>query len=396
MIASLLTDEPVTIHRVPDLSDTAVLVELLTSLGKKVELIDGTAIITQEQPLRSIAPAHLIEKMRASIIILGPLLARCGEATLSLPGGCSFGERPVDLHLFGMKQLGAIIDQKDQEIYAHTEKLIGSEITLSGPMGPTVLGTDNVMMAAVLAQGITTIHDAAREPECVQLATMLVAMGAQIEGIGTSTITITGVANLSGCEVSVIPDRIETISYLIAGLASGGEVTVTDTEPDHITGVLDILKEVGCEISVSGNTITAKRGETLTPFNITTEPYPGLATDLQSLFAVLALTIPGDSTITETIYPQRFAYAHELLKMGAGISFIEGSITIHGGKILHPAHVVSTDLRAGCALAITGLITKGETELTNIGHILRGYEHFTDKIASLGGTITLPNSIDQV
>ena len=337
------------------------------------------------------APYKLVKKMRGSIIVLGPLLAKRKHCKVSYPGGCAFGPRPIDLHLKGMEALGAKIDITAGYIDATVkDNLIGADINLSGKNGPTVLGTDNVMMAATLAKGTTIIRNAAREPECTNLAELLKAMGAKIEGIGTSTgtstLTIEGVENLKGVEFEVIPDRIETGTFLAMAAAGRGKLKLENTNPEHLTYVLDLLSSIGCDIKTTKSTIEIDAIEIdasnkeLKPFEIETLPYPGFPTDLQAIFTTLACTIKGSSKIKETIYPDRFSNVPELIRMGADIELFEPSIIVNGGNKLSGADVQASDLRAGAALVIAGAVADGVTDLHRIYHIERGYEDFVNKL----------------
>lgn len=382
LVASILTDEPVTLHNVPDLVDVQVLINILEPLGKKVDFKNNTTVIISQNGKSDEAPYKLVKKMRGSIIVLGPLLAKRKHCKVSYPGGCAFGPRPIDLHLKGMEALGAKIDITAGYIDATVkDNLIGADINLSGKNGPTVLGTDNVMMAATLAKGTTIIRNAAREPECTNLAELLKAMGAKIEGIGTSTLTIEGVDYLKGVEFEVIPDRIETGTFLAMAAAGRGKLKLENTNPEHLTYVLDLLSSIGCDIKTTKSTIEIDASnKELKPFEIETLPYPGFPTDLQAIFTTLACTIKGSSKIKETIYPDRFSNVPELIRMGADIELFEPSIIVNGGNKLSGADVQASDLRAGAALVIAGAVADGVTDLHRIYHIERGYEDFVNKL----------------
>lgn len=382
LVASILTDEPVTLHNVPDLVDVQVLINILEPLGKKVDFKNNTTVIISQNGKSDEAPYKLVKKMRGSIIVLGPLLAKRKHCKVSYPGGCAFGPRPIDLHLKGMEALGAKIDITAGYIDATVnDNLIGADINLSGKNGPTVLGTDNVMMAATLAKGTTIIRNAAREPECTNLAELLKAMGAKIEGIGTSTLTIEGVENLKGVEFEVIPDRIETGTFLAMAAAGRGKLKLENTNSEHLTYVLDLLSSIGCDIKTTKSTIEIDASnKELKPFEIETLPYPGFPTDLQAIFTTLACTIKGSSKIKETIYPDRFSNVPELIRMGADIELFEPSIIVNGGNKLSGADVQASDLRAGAALVIAGAVADGVTDLHRIYHIERGYEDFVNKL----------------
>lgn len=382
LVASILTDEPVTLHNVPDLVDVQVLINILEPLGKKVDFKNNTTVIISQNGKSDEAPYKLVKKMRGSIIVLGPLLAKRKHCKVSYPGGCAFGPRPIDLHLKGMEALGAKIYITAGYIDATVkDNLIGADINLSGKNGPTVLGTDNVMMAATLAKGTTIIRNAAREPECTNLAELLKAMGAKIEGIGTSTLTIEGVENLKGVEFEVIPDRIETGTFLAMAAAGRGKLKLENTNSEHLTYVLDLLSSIGCDIKTTKSTIEIDASnKELKPFEIETLPYPGFPTDLQAIFTTLACTIKGSSKIKETIYPDRFSNVPELIRMGADIELFEPSIIVNGGNKLSGADVQASDLRAGAALVIAGAVADGVTDLHRIYHIERGYEDFVNKL----------------
>lgn len=385
LVASILTDEPITLHNVPDLVDVHVLINILKPLGKKVDFKNNTTVIISQNGKSDEAPYKLVKKMRGSIIVLGPLLAKRKHCKVSYPGGCAFGPRPIDLHLKGMKMLGAEIDITGGYIDAKVKDgLKGSLINLSGKNGPTVLGTDNVMMAAALSEGRTIIENAAREPECSNLADLLVSMGAKIEGIGTSTLTIDGVKKLHGTEFEVIPDRIEAGTFLAIAAAGRGKLKLENTNPKHLTFVLDLLSSIGCDIKTSENTIEIDASKKdLKPFELETMPYPKFPTDLQAIFTTLACAIEGKSRIKENIYPDRFSNVPELIRMGADIEEFENSIIINGGKKLSGADVQASDLRAGAGLVAAGAIAEGITNIHRIYHIERGYESLEDKLNNI-------------
>ncbi len=387
MGASLLTDEQVILRRVPDLADIRVMRQLLENIGKKIDFQDGVMTITQTDKVNTEAPYELVKQMRASIIVLGPLLSRYGKCRVSLPGGCAFGPRPVDLHIKGMENLGAKISLDHGYIVAEARKLKGAPMILAGEFGSSVLGTDNVMMAGTLAEGETVIESAALEPECADLAKMLVAMGAEIEGIGTAVLKIRGVEKLHGTDFTIMPDRIETATFLIAGAITRGEITVTDCQPAHLTLPLNILKKSGFNIAVGKDNIKVSAGEKLKPFSIKTAPYPGFPTDLQAVFTVLACVINGASSISESIYLDRFSHVLELARMGAEIETKVATISINGGKELSGAPIQASDLRCGAALVLAGLVANNTTEVSRIYHIDRGYELFEEKLRQLGADI---------
>lgn len=386
MAATLLTGQTCVIRRVPDLSDVNFMAKILMSLGAKV-VVEGDTVTVRAAKLKPVGNYNLIRKMRGSICILGPLLGRQRHAQVSLPGGCVIGPRPIDLHLKGMRDLGAEITINGGYIHAKAKKLIGADVFLGGRAGPTVLGTANVMMAAVLAEGVTTIQSAACEPEVVDLAYFLNKMGAKIVGAGSPTITINGVKELRGAEHEVIPDRIETATFAIAAAATNGEVTIHGARPDHLHAVLDKLKESGVRIVRKGQTMTVSRGARLKPVDITTLPYAGFPTDAQAQMMVLMALTPGLSIITERIFESRFMHVSELARLGAEISIEGPSAIVKGGGQLSGAPVMASDLRASAALVIAGLAAKGTTQVNRIYHLDRGYEKIDAKLKRLGGRI---------
>ena len=386
MAATLLTGEKCVIRRVPDLSDVNFMAKILMSLGAKV-VVEGDTVTVRAAKLKPVGNYNLIRKMRGSICILGPLLGRQRHAQVSLPGGCVIGPRPIDLHLKGMRDLGAEITIDGGYVHAKAKELIGADVFLGGRAGPTVLGTANVMMAAALADGVTTIQSAACEPEVVDLAYFLNKMGAKITGAGSPTITINGVKELRGAEHEVIPDRIETATFAIAAAATNGEVTIRGARPDHLHAVLDKLKESGVRIDRNGQTMTVRRGARLKPVDITTLPYAGFPTDAQAQMMVLMALTPGLSIITERIFESRFMHVSELARLGAEISIEGPSAIVKGGGQLSGAPVMASDLRASAALVIAGLAAKGKTQVNRIYHLDRGYEKIDAKLKRLGGRI---------
>src|SRR5256884_3459626 len=386
MAAAFLTAEPCVIRRVPRLSDVSFMGQILTSLGARVNL-DGDTLKVQAVKIKGIGDYDLIRKMRGSICILGPLLGRLRHASVSLPGGCVIGTRPIDLHLKGMRDLGAKLTIEAGYINARTKRLIGADIFLGGRAGPTVLGTANVMMAAVLADGVTTIESAACEPEVVDLAAFLTKMGARIVGAGSPTVTITGVKELHGAEHEVIPDRIEAPTFAIATAATNGEVTLLDARPDHMHAVLDKLRESGVKVERRGSALTVKRGGQLKPVDITTLPYAGFPSDVQAQMMVLMTLTPGISIITERIFESRFMHVSELARLGADIAIEGPSAIVKGGRPLSGAPVMASDLRASAALVIAGLVAKGTTLVKRIYHLDRGYEKIDEKLRQLGARV---------
>lgn len=389
LAASLLTRDEVTIHHVPDLSDTNYMLQILMKMGADVERHSGVVTVRAEK-LKTMANYDLVRKMRASVCLLGPLVGRMKEATMSLPGGCVIGDRPIDLHLRGMEALGAVVRTEKGYVKLLANRLIGTEVVMGGKFGSTVLGTDNVMMAATLAEGRTVIEGAACEPEVVDLANFLNKMGAKIEGAGTARITIDGVKELHGCEHEVIPDRIEAGTFLIAGaIAGNGEgVTITRAAPDHLTALTAKLKEIGFTIESGEDWVTVKRGGTVQSTDLSTEPHPGFPTDMQAQMCALLTTVEGISVITETVFPQRFMHIAELKRMGAKADIEGASAIIRGVDSLSGAPVMASDLRASAALVLAGLTAEGETEIRRVYHIDRGYEHIDDKLIELGAEIT--------
>jgi len=392
LAATLLTGEPCIIRRVPDVSDTNYMLQILTALGAEVERSSGTVRITAENISHS-APYEIVRKMRASICIMGPLLARKGKAEVSLPGGCVIGDRPVDLHMKGLKAIGADINMdKGNMLISAPDGLEGKEVDLRGKHGPTVLGTDNLMMAACLTKGTTVIESAACEPEVIDLANFLNAMGAQIEGAGTRRITIQGVEKLHGIDYTVIPDRIEAGTFMVAGALCADEngITVNRVLEAHMTPTTEKLREAGhtVEFSNEGTTVKVTPGKNPVGCDITTAPHPNFPTDMQAQFTALFALTPGISVVKDTIFPQRFMHCAELNRMGANIKLDDnGTAVIKGVTELSGAPVMASDLRASAALVLAGMMAKGETEINRLYHIDRGYENIDDKLIALGANI---------
>src|SRR5271169_553280 len=386
LAATLLTDEPCVIRRVPDLTDTRFMVKILESLGATAKFEDGTVTVHAKK-IKGYADYDLVRQMRGSICIAGPLLARLHKARISLPGGCIIGARPINLHLKGFESLGAKIKIEGGYVDATAKQLGGTIMFLGGRAGSTVLGTANVMMAATLAAGVTVIESAACEPEVVDLANFLNAMGAKIAGAGSPTITITGVAKLHGAEHEVIPDRIEAATFAIAAAATNGEVTLRGARADHLHAVTDKLNEAGVVIERRGENLLARRRGQLKAVEATTLPYPGFPTDVQAqMMSLLALT-PGISIITERIFESRFMHVSELARLGAEIEIEGPSAIVKGGRPLSGAPVMASDLRASAALVIAGLAAKGATQVNRIYHLDRGYEKMDAKLRKLGARI---------
>lgn len=391
LAATLLTDEPCIIRRVPDVSDTNYMIQILNALGLHVERSSGV-VRTNCENLIADAPYELVRKMRASICVMGPLLARLHRASVSIPGGCVIGDRPVDLHLKGLEGLGANINMDAGNMLIEApDGIHGKVINLRGKHGPTVLGTDNLMMAATLAKGTTVIESAAAEPEVEALADFLNAMGAKITGQGTRTITIEGVEKLHGVEFTVIPDRIEAGTYMVAGaIASGPEgITLNRVCEKHMQPTTDKLREAGhtVEYNEAGTSVKVTRGEKPVGCDITTAPHPEFPTDMQAQFSALFATTPGISLIEDTIFPQRFMHCAELKRMGADMKVDDGRVIIHGVEQLSGAPVMASDLRASAALVLGGLKAKGTTDISRVYHIDRGYEHIEDKLCQLGANV---------
>lgn len=388
MAATLLSPEICEINDVPHLKDVEVMCAILRSMGTKVVedwaahtlFIDSSTLNTSE------APSELVKKMRASFFLMGPLLARTGRASIALPGGCSIGNRPIDLHNKGLRQLGAVIRVEQGRVDAMIEKPKGDLIYLDFP---SVGATENIMMAATLAKGITTIENAAEEPEIVDLASFLNRMGAKIKGAGTTTIKVEGVESLHGARHAVIPDRIETGTFMVAAAITRGDILIKNSVPDHVRPIIAKLIECGAVVNdeVDGLRVRGDLRE-LNAMDIKTLPYPGFPTDMQALFMALLTSVEGTSTVIETVFENRFMHAAELSRMGANIE-VNGRTARVPGNIyrLKGTRVTSTDLRGGAALALAGLIAEGTTELNEIYHIERGYENFVEKLSSLGAKI---------
>ena len=387
LAATLLTDKVSTLSNVPHLNDITTMVELLGALGADVAIEDSMALqVSAAQLNNQRAPYELVKTMRASILVMGPLLARFGKAEVSFPGGCAIGSRPVDLHLKGFEAMGACIDVRDGYIVATTESgLKGCDFTFDTV---TVGGTENLLMAAVLAQGTTVLRNAAREPEITDLVAFLRGMGADIEGDDTSTLVIKGVSELVASHYSVMPDRIEAGTFLVAAAATRGRITVENANAEHLGIVLEKLRDAGVDVSVDGNTITADMTEgQLTSVDLITAPYPGFPTDMQAQFTALNVVAEGVGRITETIFENRLMQAHEMSRMGANITVDGHSVIIRGKSSIDGAPVMASDLRASASLVIAGLAAKGETHVDRIYHIDRGYERIEEKLQAVGADI---------
>lgn len=386
LAAALLAESPLTIGNVPHLHDVTTTVSLLRRMGVEVTVGERMELEIDPGTIREfVAPYELVRTMRASILVLGPLLARFGRADVSLPGGCAIGSRPVDLHLQGLRAMGATIRVENGYIRARAERLRGARI----PMGlVSVTGTENLMMAATLATGETIIENAAREPEVVDLAQCLVQMGAKIKGAGSDVISIEGVERLSGTHYDVLPDRIETGTYLVAGALTGGHVKLKRTRPGMVGAVLGKLKEAGAAIASDGDWIELDmRRRRPTAVSVHTAPYPEFPTDMQAQFTALNSIAAGDGTVTETVFENRFMHVQELARMGADLQLEGNTVRTRGVQQLKGAPVMATDLRASASLVLAGLVAEGETVVDRIYHIDRGYECIEEKLAQLGAHI---------
>ena len=386
LAATLLTPEKCTIHNVPDLSDIRFMLEILRQLGATVTFENGTVTTRAEKVIAEV-PYDLVRKMRASICVLGPIIARNGRATISEPGGCSIGDRPIDIHLKGLAELGAISHSAGGNVHIPKATLVGKEIFLGGKFGSTVLGTDNVMMAATRAKGRTIIESAACEPEVRDLAEFLIKMGAKIAGQGTRRVEIDGVDSLGGVEHTVIPDRIEAGTFMVAALITQGDVLLAGADADHMVNVIDRMKSCGAHIKCSPEGIQASASRRLSSIDLVTETYPGFPTDMQAQMCALMSVTPGISAITEKIFPSRFMHLSELRRMGASVELEGATAILHGVEYLSGAPVMASDLRASAALVLAGLVARGTTEVNRVYHIDRGYEHIDAKLRNLGAEI---------
>jgi len=386
LAATLLADGPATIENVPHLHDVTTTVELLGCMGVMVSIDEKLSVEVDSSTIENYtAPYHLVKTMRSSILVLGPLLARFGEAEVSLPGGCAIGSRPVDLHIKGLQDMGAEIDVSNGYIHARAKRLKGARLVMDIV---TVTGTENLMMAAALADGTTIIENAAREPEVVDLANFINAMGGKVSGAGTDTITIEGVEKLHGTRYRVLPDRIETGTFLVAAAITGGKIMVKDTDPTLLDAVIDKLRESGAKVDVGDDWISLDmEGKRPKAVNVRTAPYPAFPTDMQAQFAALNTIAEGTATVVETVFENRFMHVQELKRMGADIEIEGNTAIIRGVDGLTSAPVMATDLRASASLIIAGLVASGETEVQRIYHIDRGYENIEEKLALLGAKI---------
>ena len=391
MAATLLADGPAIIENVPHLQDVTTTMALLGSMGVTVVVDETMSIEVDASTIEhQIAPYELVKTMRSSILVLGPLLARYGQAQVSLPGGCAIGSRPVNLHIKGLQEMGADIEVKNGYISARADRLQGARIVMDLV---TVTGTENLMMAAALAKGTSVLENAAREPEVVDLANFLNAMGAKISGAGTDTITVEGVERLQGTRYRVVPDRIETGTFLVAAAITGGKVKLKNTAPRLLDVVLDKLRDSGADIEVGEDWVSLDmHGQKPKSINVRTAPYPAFPTDMQAQFTALNTIAEGTGTIVETVFENRFMHVQEMQRMGADIEVEGNTAIVRGVDGLTSAPVMATDLRASASLILAGLVAKGETEVQRIYHIDRGYELIEEKLASLGARIRrIPN-----
>jgi len=385
LCASLLTRETLKIENVPHLHDVTTTLNLLGQMGVAVSLHEKMAVeLTAERLSNPVAPYELVKTMRASILVLGPMLARAGEAKVSLPGGCAIGVRPVDLHIKGLQAMGAEIVIEHGYIHARAKRLKGARIFMDLV---SVTGTENLMMAATLAQGSTVIENAAREPEVVDLANCLNAMGARIHGAGSNVITIEGVSKLHGARYRIMPDRIETGTFLVAAAATGGHIRLKDTRSDILDALLGKLRDAGAQIETGEDWVGLKMNGELKAVNVRTAPYPGFPTDMQAQFMVLNSVAHGASTVTETIFENRFMHVQELRRMGAKIEVEGNTAMVQGVAQLDGAKVMATDLRASASLVLAGMVARGETVVDRVYHLDRGYECIEEKLSQLGARI---------
>jgi len=387
MAAALLAPGESVIRNVPEISDVQVMAEVLEHLGARVGR-DGDVLSIDAGDITSVeTPYELVAQMRASIVVLGPLVARFGRARVAMPGGCNIGSRKIDMHVHGLEQLGAHIEFEHGYIEASApEGLTGAHVILDFP---SVGATENLLMAAVLASGVTTIENAAREPEIGDLVDMLVSMGARISGRGSSTLEVTGVERLEPTEHTTIGDRIEAGTFLVAGALTGGPVTVSGFDPAHLEMLLIKMRLAGCELDICGDSVTVTRTGAIRPVDVATLPYPGFPTDMQAQFMALMALAEGDSVITENVFENRFMFADELKRMGADIDIEGHRALVRGVAKLEGAPVRSPDLRGGAALVLAGLAAEGETRVTDVHHIVRGYEDFAGKLAVLGAGVRM-------
>jgi UDP-N-acetylglucosamine 1-carboxyvinyltransferase len=384
LCASLLSSDPLQLDNVPDLNDISTMCKLLQQMGIAIEANGRQMVLSAAHIDKLEAPYDMVKTMRAAILVLGPLLARFGEARVSLPGGCAIGSRPVDLHIKGLQAMGAEIQIEHGYIHAKCKRLKGARIFFDLV---SVTGTENLMMAAALADGVSVLENAAREPEVVDLANCLIAMGARIEGAGSDTITVTGMEKLHGVSHRIMPDRIESGTFLVAAAATGGNITLTDARADILDNVLEKLQEAGAAIKVSGSTINLQMNKRPSAVNVRTAPYPAFPTDMQAQFMAMNSIAEGSAMVVETIFENRFMHVQELRRLGAQIEVEGNTAVIKGSARLEGATIMATDLRASACLVIAGLAAQGETIVDRIYHLDRGYEHIEAKLSALGAQI---------
>jgi len=385
MTASILSNHDMTLNGIPDLADVRTMITLLESMGIKTNKNHEDSLTFNASGINSkFASYELVKTMRASIMVLGPLLAKYGEAKVSLPGGCAIGARPVDLHIKGLEKLGASIEIKNGYILAFADRLLGSSYCFPKK---SVTGTANILMAATLAEGETKILNAACEPEIVQLGELLNAMGAKIEGLGEDCITINGVEELGSAEIEIIPDRIEAITMIIAGIITRGELKINNINPSHIKEPIDLIRQSGAKLEIFEDYLNVNGEDEILPVSFETNPYPGIPTDIQAQLMVLNSVAVGDSMIKETIFENRFMHVLELKRMGANIGINGNTAKIKGVRKLNSAPVMATDLRASAALILAGLIADGETIIDRIYHLDRGYQNIEEKLSNIGAKV---------
>lgn len=389
----LLRGQRLTLHRVPDLQDIHTMADLLRHLGAVIEFSDGEMTIDVPEELNWETPSDLVRKMRASSLVLGPLVARCGRAVLPLPGGCAIGSRPIDFHLKALAKMGAEIDLEQGSVHAMTSGLRSARIYFDFP---SVGATENILMASALIPGETVIENAAREPEIINLTTSLKKMGAEIEGEGTGTLVVRGRRELEPAEITIIPDRIEASTYLLAGVMTRGSVTVTDISPDYLKALVSKLSEAGIEVKCDDDKISVDcAGKDWNGITIKTQPYPGFPTDLQPQIMATLSIAEGTSVIQESVFDSRYIHVNEFRRMGAKLDIQGNTVVITGVPKLTGAEVHASDLRAGAALILMGLAAEGETKVCSLGHVWRGYEDLLGKMSSLGANMQMIPGSDQ-
>jgi UDP-N-acetylglucosamine 1-carboxyvinyltransferase len=387
MAASILCEGEVVLKGVPDLADVRTMEVLLNNLGVTTHREGTTVRLKVEDEMNCHADYDLVRRMRASVCVMGPLLAKRHKSQVSMPGGCAIGDRPINLHVQGLQSLGADADLVGGDVCLKAKRLRGAELFLGGPFGSTVTGTANILMAATLAEGTTVIESAACEPEVVDLANFLNACGARISGHGSPRITIEGVKELKGCEYTVIPDRIEAGTFIIAGAITNGELRIRNCKLEHLLAVVDRLRQVGVNIERENGDVMVSSSRRLEPIEVTSQPYPGFPTDLQAQMMALLALADGNSIITEKIYPDRFMHVAELSRLGAKLRKEGPTVIVEGVKKLIGAPVMASDLRASAALVLAGLVAKGETRINRVYHIDRGYERIERRLRALGAEI---------